>query len=242
MINLHGVFLDSAHKHQPSVMASGLGRSPFVGIHVADESFWLVLGYCSFFPGHLQRRVNTAAQCLTTSHPPSPAWPGCLSLLDQLAPTHPHALPCRCHFTLRSFMRKQLPSVSSLSSFEYLVVVVQEAQSRRAVLVSVDAHHGLGGRRQGILQERLPGFILRGEGAALAPVTGLVLENEDRPLAAGGRRAGSCVGWWGGLSLRHEGLASAYRLWDNASVAFTKPTPTITATFQDRQTGHKSGR
>lgn len=73
----------------------------------------------------------------------------------------------------------------------HLVVVVQQAESCRAVLVSVDAHHGLGGRRQRVLQERFPGFIFSSEGAPLAPVARLVLENEDRPFAAGGRTAGS---------------------------------------------------
>ena len=48
----------------------------------------------------------------------------------------------------------------------YLVVVVQQAKRGRAVLVTVDAHHCLGGRRQGVLQIRLPGFILTGVGSS----------------------------------------------------------------------------
>lgn len=43
--------------------------SPFVGIHITDQRFWLALGYCPLLPGHLHGRVNTAAQRLTTSHP-----------------------------------------------------------------------------------------------------------------------------------------------------------------------------
>lgn len=42
---------------------------PFVGIHIRDQRVWLTLRYCSLLPGHLYRRVNTAAQRLTTSHP-----------------------------------------------------------------------------------------------------------------------------------------------------------------------------
>ena len=48
----------------------------------------------------------------------------------------------------------------------YLIVVVQQAKRGRAVLVTVDAHHSLGGRRQGVLQIRLPGFILTGVGSS----------------------------------------------------------------------------
>lgn len=50
------------------VLAEGC-CSPFVGIHITDQRFWLALGYCSLLPGHLYGRVNTAAQRLTTSHP-----------------------------------------------------------------------------------------------------------------------------------------------------------------------------
>lgn len=72
--------------------------SPFVGIHITDQRFWLALGYCPLLPGHLHGRVNTAAQRLTTSHPK----------LTQLSPPPPpstrvarisytaHALPRRC--------------------------------------------------------------------------------------------------------------------------------------------------
>lgn len=53
------------------VVLSESCSSPFVGIHITDQCFWLALGYCSLFPGHLYGRVNTAAQRLTTSHPTS---------------------------------------------------------------------------------------------------------------------------------------------------------------------------
>lgn len=79
--------------------AEGSCRSPLVWIHVADERFWLVLGYCSFFPGHLYGWVNTAAQYLTTSHPTTPAWPAVWA--HQWISYAAHALPCRCCFMVR---------------------------------------------------------------------------------------------------------------------------------------------
>lgn len=46
----------------------------------------------------------------------------------------------------------------------HLVVVVEQAQGVGAVLVPVDAHHGLGGGCQRVLQVRPPCFILAGVG------------------------------------------------------------------------------
>lgn len=66
----------------------------------------------------------------------------------------------------------------------YLVVVVEQAQSGGAVVVSINAHHGLGGCRQRVLQKWFPGFILCGEGATLAAVARVILQNQDRTLAA----------------------------------------------------------
>lgn len=63
-----------------------------------------------------------------------------------------------------------------------LVVVVEKTQSRGAVVISIDAHHGLGGSCQWVLQEGFPGFILCGE-ATLASVAWLILEDQDSALA-----------------------------------------------------------
>lgn len=49
---------------------------------------------------------------------------------------------------------------------DHLVVVIQQAQRGSTVLVPIDTHHRLGGGRQGILQIRLPGFILAGVGSS----------------------------------------------------------------------------
>lgn len=53
----------------------------------------------------------------------------------------------------------KIVSMSGHLQVSYLIVVVQQTQSGRAVLVSVDAHHGFGGRRERVLQEGLPGLI-----------------------------------------------------------------------------------
>lgn len=71
----------------------------------------------------------------------------------------------------------------------YLIVVVEQAESCGAVLVSVYAHHGLGGGCQWVLQEGFPRFIFCGEGATLATIARLVLENQDRTLTARRKRS-----------------------------------------------------
>lgn len=48
----------------------------------------------------------------------------------------------------------------------HLVVVVKQAKGSRTVFIPVDAHHGLGGRCQGVLQVWLPGLILTGVGSS----------------------------------------------------------------------------
>lgn len=50
--------------------------------------------------------------------------------------------------------------------FLHLVVVVEQPQSRCAVLIPIDAHHGLGGSAQRVLQVALPRFILAAEHSA----------------------------------------------------------------------------
>lgn len=42
----------------------------------------------------------------------------------------------------------------------YHVVIVEEAQGCNALIVSIDSHHGLRGRCQGIFKVGLPGLIL----------------------------------------------------------------------------------
>lgn len=49
----------------------------------------------------------------------------------------------------------------------YHVVIVEEAQGRHAVVVAVDSHHGLRGRRQGVFKVGLPGLILVSVGELL---------------------------------------------------------------------------
>lgn len=74
-----------------------------------------------------------------------------------------------------------------LSLLCYLVVVVEQAQGCGAVFVPVDAHHGLGGGRQGVLQERLPRLVFVGVGPTLA-VAGLILQQQDRSLTGEGEK------------------------------------------------------
>lgn len=69
----------------------------------------------------------------------------------------------------------------------HLVVVVEQAQCSRAVLVPVDAHHRLGRRGEGVLQEGLPGFVLTRVGAPLR-VECFILKNQHRPFASGKTR------------------------------------------------------
>lgn len=49
----------------------------------------------------------------------------------------------------------------------YHVVIIEEAQGRNAVVVPVDSHHGLRGRRQGVFKVGLPGLILVSVGELL---------------------------------------------------------------------------
>lgn len=49
----------------------------------------------------------------------------------------------------------------------YHVVVIEEAQGRNAVVVAVDSHHGLRGRRQRVFKVGLPGLILVSVGELL---------------------------------------------------------------------------
>lgn len=88
------------------------------------------------------------------------------------------------------FTRRVLRRLQNLFSSEsayswYLVVVIQEAQSCSTVLVSINAHHGLGGSCQWVLQKWFPGFILCGKGATLTTIAWLVLEDKDRTLTVG---------------------------------------------------------
>lgn len=64
----------------------------------------------------------------------------------------------------------------------YLVVVVEQAQRGGTVFIPVDAHHGFGGRRERVFQERLPGFILASVGAPLW-IQCFILKNQHRPFA-----------------------------------------------------------
>lgn len=67
----------------------------------------------------------------------------------------------------------------------------------------------------------------------MAPVTRLVLENENRPLTAEGRQLRLSLGRSERVWFDAPTSVRAYILWDNTSVTFTKPTPTITA-FEKR--------
>ena len=49
----------------------------------------------------------------------------------------------------------------------YHVVIIEEAQGCNAVVVPVDSHHGLRGRRQGVFKVGLPGLILISVGELL---------------------------------------------------------------------------
>lgn len=69
--------------------------------------------------------------------------------------------------------------------FPDLVVVVEQPQGVGAVLVPVDAHHGLGGRRQRVLQVRPPCLVLAGVGTPHRRVGALVGDHHHQALTGG---------------------------------------------------------
>lgn len=66
--------------------------------------------------------------------------------------------------------------------FPDLVVVIEQAQGVGAVLVPVDAHHGLGGGRQWVLQVRPPCLVLAGVGPTHSRERALVGDHHHQTL------------------------------------------------------------
>lgn len=64
----------------------------------------------------------------------------------------------------------------------HLVVVIEQAQGVGAVLVPVDAHHGLGGGCQWVLQVRPPRLILAGVGPPYCRVGAVVGDHHHQTL------------------------------------------------------------
>lgn len=66
----------------------------------------------------------------------------------------------------------------------YLVVVVEEAKGVGAVLVPIDAHHGLGGGRERVLQVRPPCLVLAGVGPSHCAEGALVGDHHHHALTS----------------------------------------------------------
>lgn len=69
--------------------------------------------------------------------------------------------------------------------FPDLVVVVEQPQGVGAVLVPVDAHHGLGGGCQRVLQVGPPCLVFAGVGTPHRRVGALVGDDHHQALAGG---------------------------------------------------------
>lgn len=82
-----------------------------------------------------------------------PHWRGVLSLWEPNGPK-------TWEKSRQSTLKFLLFFLTTLEIISHLVVIIQQPQSCCAVFIAIDAHHGLGGSRQRVLQVAPPRLIL----------------------------------------------------------------------------------